>query len=1197
MATEPKLHEQLGGLAEESTQSQLRILTEILNSVTEPILLIDSEGRVTFGNQSAIIMLEVSHESLVNQFVANFAHNDLSITLTHLTTDRKIANVAIKVVQEIESDSDTFRVLRLEENGRVVQPVLSRLAGEISSGKPLAEVLDSVTAAVLECTQADHASITLLDRNRSNFEIITEHPRNPENRFLGIRIPITGFPVQELLRDEKKPIVAPQIRHHEFYLESPSVRNFTARLGTKSILVVPMVLRDRVIGTVSIDYTSRSVEFKEKDIQLLTTIAEYSAIAIENAQLFERNRGMQQTQFLHDLSVPSTQEGLLEAVADRLLGELATIVEFNTASLQIFGKERRILSAHGFDKNSASRRTLMHTESDSLVRCTLESGNVTIVGDTHCDKRWVPEHETADVRSWIGIPFNLQDAPQFLITLDHDEPNHYDALTAEEVAHLDSFQQRAGTEIENFYLRRRIESLSVMKRFEELSESSSGKDSVVNGVVQELCRSFHCSHASVYLETPGTAGLTRAGCEGDCDIHGVTARLEQLGRRSYGLAETVVIDDLWAEFSGSTEIHMDSCAAIATPIWVGHEPIGVVVIYHDHVNTFGGADRFMLEIIARQVGTALDRSTRLETVQELSESILDVSTSDRVLDVLASGIGKMTRMDCVVYRLSKDNLAITHRYHTGATEHPEPRLDVKTGLTWDLIQDRRPIEIGAISKDDRVNPFLVDRYKTITGIPLVFEDSVLGVLYLNGTRLLTVNEKTFVIHMANLACIVIQRLGLLEDLHLQKAHYESLVNNMRQCVTEKDTDGVIIFANHAFCRSVGSSIDDVVGKNDYDFYDRELADEYRKIDQKVMRKRETCSREEKHRRPGAAQPTWVKVVKSPVINQANGKVTGVHVVFWDITAEKMHRQRYESLVDQSPDGIVSHTEGVIQFANTVAAQLFGFEDASHIVGEHIHDFIHDDDRLFAEGRLRTLLDGGDVERTVELRLRGRGEKSIPVELTSQLGPAPGEVQVVIHDLSRVRRVLDEMHHRVMRVLNIVQLQLESYKEQSSPRTIESVQYRVLALALAHRILYEDRGRTEICMQSLLTELASSLHEAYVDEAKPVVIDVDANLFLPERLGEKCGLVVGELLSNSLLHAFSKCEPEHRARVNISVVQDRDMIRLVVNDNGIGCSIDFLANAQSMGLQLVRDLVRKDLRGSIEFSVANGVSATAVFQLT
>ena len=123
-----------------------------------------------------------------------------------------------------------------------------------------------------------------------------------------------------------------------------------------------------------------------------------------------------------------------------------------------------------------------------------------------------------------------------------------------------------------------------------------------------------------------------------------------------------------------------------------------------------------------------------------------------------------------------------------------------------------------------------------------------------------------------------------EELRSSKSLYCSLVENLPQSVFRKDRDGRFQFVNEQFCWGLKRSQEDIIGRTDADFFPAELAQTYRKDDLRVMETGKVLDQEEKH--IGAdGQELFVQVIKSP-LRDAQGQITGVQGVFWDITARK-----------------------------------------------------------------------------------------------------------------------------------------------------------------------------------------------------------------------------------------------------------------------------------------------------------------------
>src|SRR5205807_1539994 len=128
------------------------------------------------------------------------------------------------------------------------------------------------------------------------------------------------------------------------------------------------------------------------------------------------------------------------------------------------------------------------------------------------------------------------------------------------------------------------------------------------------------------------------------------------------------------------------------------------------------------------------------------------------------------------------------------------------------------------------------------------------------------------------------------------ALYHSLVETLPLNVFRKDLQGRFTFANLLFCRTVGKSREEILGKTDYDFYPSHLAEKYRQDDNRVIQQRQVFDLTEEHCKPDG-QKLYVQVLKSPVYD-AYGTVVGTQAIFWDVTdkvqAEQAMQQAKEA---------------------------------------------------------------------------------------------------------------------------------------------------------------------------------------------------------------------------------------------------------------------------------------------------------------
>lgn len=123
-----------------------------------------------------------------------------------------------------------------------------------------------------------------------------------------------------------------------------------------------------------------------------------------------------------------------------------------------------------------------------------------------------------------------------------------------------------------------------------------------------------------------------------------------------------------------------------------------------------------------------------------------------------------------------------------------------------------------------------------------------------------------------------------ENLRNSEALYHSLVETIPQNIFRKDLEERFTFANSKFCQTVGKSLEDIIGRTDFDLYPAELAAKYQEDDRKIIRTGKIFETVEEHV-PGGGEKIYVQVVKSPLYD-AQGKIIGLQGIFWDITKRK-----------------------------------------------------------------------------------------------------------------------------------------------------------------------------------------------------------------------------------------------------------------------------------------------------------------------
>jgi PAS domain S-box-containing protein len=1081
-----------------------------------------------------------------------------------------------------------------------------RCAAEIMSVKPLSDVLMTVVRLMVEEAGADHATITLRDETTEEFVVYHEYPHDPARTLVGERIPIRGYPVQEQIVREQKRVVAADLARHGIVEESEKVAELTTRLRNQSMAILPMVCRNQVIGTISADSVTRRRTFSDDDLDMFETVANMAAAAIDNARSLERAEG------LKNLYTEASSAFSLEHIAARLLADIRKIVICDKASVQLIVDGRRVLlSGYGFDKDKASPRLLGSITLDPIVNDIVTSRQMCVIPDTKKEKRWIPQPETVDVRSWVGIPLAISDVPLALITLDHSTPAFYDHLTNPTDATrnlLELFAARAAVDLQEAYLfdaaKHHIQSVALIDRIAECVGRSLNTERMLHDVAQEIKTRGLCDHCVAFLlESSGSGMALVPKASFPILLDRTMPVLEMLfdARRSASPTvaaaaqhNSIVVNNFTeAELYRVTpELPANTGSVLATPIRRGKRVIGVLTASRREVNAFGVSNQALLETVARHIGIALERNIGLALVEEVGQKVLRAPGMAEVLHEIVSGAMKLTNTDSgVIFTLNEKGTAIVEGFSPPGFKHPAPRLDNPNGITRKVIKDRAFVEIADITDHPHVNPALKERFKSMCAFPLTLtehgdggeeprRERVVGVLYLNGVQAGTLSdtERAFVTTLANQAAIMVQRTRLDTQIRDREAIFRSLIDNIPQSVFRKNRDSIFTSANETFRRSLGLPLDQIIGRRDRDFYPPQMAEGFVADDQAVIATGQSLTKEERHHVLGSPGPKWVRVVKTPV-RDSRDEITGVQAIFWDVTEEREHRDRYHALFEQSPDSILLHKDGIITMANPAAVALFGAASETELVGEPILSLVHSDDVPMATERLHRLSRNVEVQSVV-MKVRA----GTPIEVAVHARPLPdtAEVQVVFHDLTPVNTLLDEMHHRAASALHKVSGHISQEARRNPDRALQrvfaGVQSRIAAMMHVHQLLMHRRGTRRVPMQRYLVKLVDAVTQSYGSDCRIEVSTSAAEIELDEHLAYRVGLIVTELVANSLLHGF-----EGRAEGTIQVRMARDGIAygLEVLDDGCGFRNGIpSAYTEICGLRLVDELTRRYFCGTI-----------------
>jgi PAS domain S-box-containing protein len=354
------------------------------------------------------------------------------------------------------------------------------------------------------------------------------------------------------------------------------------------------------------------------------------------------------------------------------------------------------------------------------------------------------------------------------------------------------------------------------------------------------------------------------------------------------------------------------------------------------------------------------------------------------------------------------------------------------------------------------------------------------------------------------------------------------------------------------------------------------------------------------------------------------KIVKLRGTFQDITARYLAdiklrevEHRFRDLVE-STDGIVWEADATTFAFTSVsknAERMLGFPVSDWLVPGFWVSRIYEEDREYAvnfcascTGRIEdhdfeyrfVAQDGSliwlrDIVKVVAEEDKPKWLRGLMIDIT-----AIKKEQDVLRDTLREKTsLLNEVHHRVKNNLQVITslLRLESGRssEENTKTVLNDMQGRIRSMALLHETLYRSGIFASADLAHYLKELATQAFRSHINSNGGAVrLELDLHsVSVSMDQATPCGLIVNELISNCLKHAF----PDGRSgvvKVSLISISEGKAVCMAVSDDGIGLPDDFAQRRErSLGLQLVDDLVTQ-IGGELSLKSDRGSAFTILF---
>jgi PAS domain S-box-containing protein len=498
----------------------------------------------------------------------------------------------------------------------------------------------------------------------------------------------------------------------------------------------------------------------------------------------------------------------------------------------------------------------------------------------------------------------------------------------------------------------------------------------------------------------------------------------------------------------------------------------------------------------------------------------------------------------------------------------------------------------------------------------------------------TVNMQTEIVYHEN---IPIKTKGTIQDITERKLAEEKIqvladvVESSNDAIITKSLDGIITTWNKGAELVYGYSVEEVLGKP-VSILVSPFSDEEPQVLTERIIHGEKIRYYETSRIRKNGKLINISLNLSPVFN-TSGKLTAISIIARDITERKKieeklreSEEKYRNIVETANEGIiVTDKESIITYLNKKMADMLGYA-VEESIGKPIWYFLIEESKNIVKSNMIKRQQG--IDNLYEAQLVHKDGSLIWVtinakclidkngEFMGSLGMLSDitkrkEAEQVLANLEIARK--QEIHHRIKNNLQIISslldLQSEKFRDKKNIKDSEvreafkKSQDRVISMALIHEELHKGEGLDELNFSPYVEELTGSLFLTNRPDITEVSLnmDLEENIVFDMDIAVPLGIIVNELVSNSLKYAFPGRDNGeikiilHREERDLISISEKSEFKgpkstnfvLSVSDNGIGIPEDVdIENPGSLGLQLVISLVDQ-LDGTLELKRNNG----------
>lgn len=714
--------------------------------------------------------------------------------------------------------------------------LLNQIVTQISRTLELRESLEIVVDQLVATTVADQARIALLNEDRRSLTVVAErYDENRTSSAMGAVIPVEANEMTQQVLESRKPLYVTDAQHDP---KTEAVHDMFAEQGIHSLLLMPILAGQDVIGTVGLDMLEPDKRFSEDEMQLAETIVFQAAAAIQNAQLFDQvQNALAETRTLYqagaELNRARTYDDVLATVRRHSIageGDATVSITLYDSPWTETRKPQmlEVLAIWSPEPSPAERMTRIAMDDFPVAELLFQRDRSTLIEDVKTDPRLDAQSRAlllaANTHSIISLPLLVGGQWIGHLNVSYAEPTSF-ANRDLELQRLRTLVTQAAVAVQSINLleetTRLLESEQRRRRLSDTLVRVTGRmldvmdeQQIREVIIDEIQNLTAPDQLSLYEWLPERDVLR-------VDIRKVRGH-DQSDEVGGKLIHRQQRTDLWQVIDSGemllrelTDPEQQVRHHYVLPWMVGTERAGVIDLVTAPDSSIRDEDRASIEGIVEQAAVRLQNARlyaqselRAEEMAALNE-MSQVLTAQRDVDAVLE----------TVYRFAS-RLMDTSNFYVALQEPGEtllrfpifiqdgeridwPDREPGKGLTEYVLRERKPLLIEG-QAEQRIAELGLEvagrPARSWLGVPMLYGEDVTGVLAVRDLEVVNRydrHDQDLLGAMANAAAIALQNARLFEEVQQQAVETESLYQASRQVnMAESHTEILAALREH-----------------------------------------------------------------------------------------------------------------------------------------------------------------------------------------------------------------------------------------------------------------------------------------------------------------------------------------------------------------------------------------------------------------